>query len=113
MPILPSQIALAELQGRRSDADALRALCAAICEAGAVRYSPDAAAAAWTSLGKEAKDRVRMGVGGAFARVTFHPLSTGELARVVRLRAYGNAIVPQTAAAFIRAFVESGVRVAA
>lgn len=43
------------------------------------------------------------------------PLAHGVSARVVRLRAYGNAIVPQCAASFIRAFVESseGVRVAA
>ena len=35
------------------------------------------------------------------------PLAHGIPARVVRLRAYGNAIVPQVAAAFIRAFAES------
>ena len=34
------------------------------------------------------------------------PLAHGVSARVVRLRAYGNAIVPQTAAAFIGSFIE-------
>ena len=35
------------------------------------------------------------------------PLAHGISARVVRLRAYGNAIVPQTAAAFVGAFLDS------
>lgn len=35
------------------------------------------------------------------------PLAHGVSARVVRLRGYGNAIVPQAAAAFITAFMES------
>ncbi|POY57380.1 Modification methylase HhaI [Pectobacterium versatile] len=35
------------------------------------------------------------------------PLANGNTQRVGRLRAYGNAIVPQTAAAFIEAFMEA------
>ena len=37
---------------------------------------------------------------------SIEPLAHGVSARVVRLRAYGNAIVPQTAAAFIGSFIE-------
>jgi hypothetical protein len=36
----------------------------------------------------------------------FQPLAHGVPARVVRLRGYGNAIVPQCAQAFIEAFLE-------
>lgn len=37
---------------------------------------------------------------------SIEPLAHGVSARVVRLRGYGNAIVPQTAAAFIGSFIE-------
>ena len=36
-----------------------------------------------------------------------HPLADGTSSRVGRLRAYGNAIVPQVAAQFVRAFMET------
>lgn len=38
---------------------------------------------------------------------SFHPLAHGIPARVVRSRGYGNAIVPQVAAVFIRSFLEA------
>jgi len=38
--------------------------------------------------------------------VPINPQATGE-ARVMRLRGYGNAIVPQVAAEFIKAFMEA------
>lgn len=37
------------------------------------------------------------------------PLANGFSSRVDKLRAYGNAIVPQVAEAFIRAYLESGI----
>ena len=37
----------------------------------------------------------------------FQPLANGVPAGVVRLRGYGNAIVPQVAAVFIRAFMDT------
>ena len=108
---LPSSLALAELHGRRRDAEALRALCAAICEIGAVPYAPDQAAKVWRSISREGQDRIRLGFGHQWASYSFSPLSQGEPGRVMRLRGYGNAIVPQAAehfiCAFIRAFVES------
>ena len=64
----------------------------------------DAGGEAWASLGKDEKERVAMGFdAGAWRRVVPFPLATGTIARVTRLRGYGNAIVPQVAATFIRA----------
>ena len=46
------------------------------------------------------------GVGRPFEPGAF-PLSNGVPARVVRIRGYGNAIVPQVAATFIESFMEA------
>lgn len=45
--------------------------------------------------------------GGAFVPAS-SPLAEKQERRVMRLRGYGNAIVPQLAAAFVRAFMECG-----
>ena len=54
-------------------------------------------AASWIPCGDGKARRVEPGI---------QPLAYGATARVGRLRAYGNAIVPQVAAEFIRAFEE-------
>jgi hypothetical protein len=105
--LLPSSLSLAAHDGRRIDAEALRALCESICSAGSVRYAPEQAQAVWASLGQEAKDRIGLGFDvRAWRKLVFQPLSTGIPGRVGRLRAYGNAIVPQEAAEFIGAVME-------
>ena len=98
MSSLPSSLALAQLHGRWDDASVLRALCAAICAAGAVQYAPDAVPQTWRSLGRETKDRLSLDFDHSWAIRQFSPLERGEPARVMRLRGYGNAIVPQAAA---------------
>lgn len=75
---------------------------------GAGRYS--AAAGFWDGewrTGADGKARI--------LEPGIEPLANGIPARVVKLRAYGNAIVPQTAAAFIAAYMagESVVELAA
>lgn len=105
--LLPSSLSLAAHDGRRLDAEALRALCESICSAGSVRYAPEQAQAVWASLGQEAKDRIGLGFDvRAWRKLVFQPLSTGEPGRVGRLRAYGNAIVPQEAAEFVASFLD-------
>lgn len=103
VPVLPSALALAELHGRWRDADAMRALCAAICEAGAMPFSPEQAQEVWQSLGREDQDRIRMDLRYIWVARAFSPITVGEPARVGRLRGYGNAIVPQVAQAFVEA----------
>lgn len=102
---LPSSLTLAELYGRWRDAEALRALREAICEAGSMQFSPEQTEEAWRSISSEDQDRIRMGFGQVWVARSFSPLSRGEEARVMRLRGYGNAIVPQQAAEFIRAYM--------
>lgn len=102
--LLPSSLSLSELHGRWRDAEVLRVLLRAIREVRGVQHASESLEEAWASLGKDEKERVAMGFdAGAWRRVVPFPLATGTLARVTRLRGYGNAIVPQVAAEFIKA----------
>jgi hypothetical protein len=102
--LLPSSLALAELHRDTATTDRLRALLEASGAQGLVQYAPDAAEAAWRSLGEEGQNRFRLAVeAGAWMRTVEHPLAHGAPAQVGRLRAYGNAIVAPVAAEFIRA----------
>lgn len=93
--------------GRVGDTD-----CAGLCEySGSVAVSPEQPATqlrgdigAWSDYDfiPCADGKARRVESGTF------PLAHGIPARVGRLRGYGNAIVPQAAAEFIRAFLESG-----
>jgi len=56
--------------------------------------------------GRFAIARFTDGTSRRFEPGTF-PLANGVPARMGRLRGYGNAIVPQVAAKFIRAYIES------
>ncbi len=105
---LSRQSTLAELQQRNYDAQALLTLRDACAEKWAVQYSFVAVESVWSSFSEEDKARERVDFNaGIWRRVEFFPLSSGEEGRVGRLRGYGNAIVPQVAAEFIKAFMKS------
>jgi hypothetical protein len=102
--LLPSSLSLAELHGRWRDAEVLRVLLRTVREIRGVQYASESLEEAWASLGEDEKERIAVGFdAGAWRRVVPFPLATGTLARVTRLRGYGNAIVPQVAEIFIRA----------
>ncbi len=46
-------------------------------------------------------------IGRPAARILFSPLERASVNRVGRLRGYGNAIVPEVAAAFVTALLEA------
>ena len=45
--------------------------------------------------------------GRAFFRLLFSPIEKAAIARAMRLRGYGNAIVPQVAAEFVGSLIEA------
>jgi len=97
---------LAELRHDRATSTGLQTLFEAICEAGAVQYTPDQVQAIWASLGEEAKNRLRMGFDASRWRfVVPFPLEHGAINRVGRLRGYGNGIVAPLAQAFIETYM--------
>jgi hypothetical protein len=101
---LPQALSLSELYGDRRTTSALRILQASIFQAGVVRDPRHSVQAVWASLGEKAKARIEMDFDAArWVLVEPFPLALDAPARVGRLKAYGNAIVPQQAALLIRA----------
>lgn len=106
--LLPSSIALAELHGDAATTEAMFALLTPDCQERIVQYAPYSFQEIWRSIDSESQDRLKVGFEtGDFVRTIEHPLVTDAQSRVGRLRAYGNAIVPQVAAEFIRAYLAS------
>jgi hypothetical protein len=102
--LLSSSLALAELHGDRTTAEALHALRDAIYSAGTLCHPSDAPEKVWASIGDEAKGGIRVALAAARWRlIDTQPLATRTPNRVGRLRAYGNAIVAPQAVAFVKA----------
>lgn len=107
MFLLPSSYALAQLHGDTETAEAMLSLLQACGAERLLQYPPYAVEAIWRSLGEESKDRLRVGFEqGKFVKTVEHPLTHNSPVRVMRLRGYGNAIVPQVAEAFVRSYME-------
>jgi len=124
---LPSSLAFAQLHGLRNEEEALCDLRQAILQEGILPEAPTKIQEVWQSISDEAKTRIAIHFSGrAGIAVPVSPLAYGipvklgpslaplrHLAkdarrnRVGRLRAYGNAIVPQLATEFIKAYMES------
>jgi hypothetical protein len=107
--LLPQSFALAQLHRDATTEKALRLL---LETSGAERLVCDPShsiEATWQSLGKEVQDRFcrQLANGQGFIRTVEPPLATNIPSRVGRLRAYGNAIVPQVAAEFIMAAMDT------
>jgi hypothetical protein len=127
---LPSSLAFAELHGLGKEAEALQVLQHAILSRRPLLQASATLAEIWQSLSDEEADEIWLETGGASLILPQSPLAHGvprklgpslagirELVRgarrnrVGRLRGYGNAIVPEVAAEFVRAFMEvSGIR---
>ncbi len=103
--LLPSSCALAELHGDATTSGALSALRQAIAAEGLLRDTPEQIETAWRSLPREARQCIWDTISQAgIVRTPEHPLAHGIPNRVGKLRAYGNAINPEIAAEFIRAY---------
>lgn len=109
MQLLPSAHPLAQLSGDTATAEAVRALLEAVDETGALLHTSDAGSQVWRSAFAESEDWFRMGFAkGGWIIAPLHPLAHGVPSRVAKLRAAGNAIVPQVASAFIQACLTEG-----
>ena len=106
--LLSPSLSLAELHGDRRTAQALQVLRSAIREAGVVLHAHQPIETVWSSIGKEAQDRLRLGFDASrWRKVVAFPLEVRASNRVGRLRAYGNAIVAPQAQAFIECALEA------
>ena len=105
--LLPQTGALAQLYGDTHTAETVRALLEGCGKNWSVQHAPDSAEEIWRSLGKEDQDRICLGFKqGRWMTETVFPLEKGSPSRVIRLRAFGNAIVAPVAIEFIQAYRE-------
>lgn len=126
--LLSSSLALAKLRGDHEATKALQDLREAIYETGSVRHPSATIGEAWGSLKDEEMERIRVGFANRACVISsLAPLAYGiprklgppltgmgqvgiraaRANRVGRLRGYGNAVVPELAAEFVRAYLES------
>ena len=107
MRLMPSAYAHAFFEGDRKTCEALRLLFPSSLPRESVQHSPIQDAKAWKSPDCKEVERVwRAGLFRDFGLIPCNPLVDGLPGRASLLRGYGNAIVPQVAAEFIRAFME-------
>jgi hypothetical protein len=106
--LLPSSLALAEVRGDTATVEALRLLLKTSGAEGLVLHPSVPVKTLWRSLGKEVQDRFWIGFeAGGFRRTIEFPLATGAIARVERLRLYGDAICVPAAEAFIESYLDA------
>jgi DNA (cytosine-5)-methyltransferase 1 len=104
---LPSSIALAQLRGDTATQEGLRSLLEASSAAGLLRNPSLSGETLWRSLTQEDKDRIAVDLDeGGYVILGESPLAPRVSARMVRISGYGDAIVPQLAAIFLRAVKE-------